>query len=77
MIDLSRSEAQRMYGNLGPEAIERIADESGVSVQTLRNWFFGDTRFPRNLTMRFVLEALDCKVQVVRGDGTIVRGPRS
>lgn len=78
IIDLIRTEAQRAYGNnLSPEALEKIAAKSGVSVSTLREWFFGKTLQPRHLTVRFVLEALSCKLQVVRDDGTIVRGPRS
>lgn len=75
IIDLIRTEAQR-YGNLGPEQLEKIAYDSGLSVSTLRAWFFGDTRHPQHLTCKFVLEALGCKMQVVREDGTVVRGPR-
>lgn len=75
IIDLVRTEAQR-GGNLSNEQLERIANDSGVSFYTLKNWFFGDTRRPHHLTIRFVLEALGCKMQVVRNDGTIVRGPR-
>lgn len=63
IIDLVRSEAQNVYGsNLSPEALQRIADESGVSVQTIRHWFFGETKRPQSLTIRFVLEALDCQI---------------
>lgn len=77
IIDIIRSEAQHNYGhNLSPEALGKISDKSGVSTQTLRNWFFGETQRPQNLTTRFVLEALDCKVQVVRSDGTVIKGPR-
>ena len=75
IIDLVRTEAQR-FGNLSTEQLQKIADESGVSIYTLKNWFFGDTKRPHHLTIRFVLEALGCKMQVVRTDGTIVRGPR-
>lgn len=76
IIDLIRTEAQR-HGNLGPEQLDQISYDSGVSTHTLKNWFFGDTKRPLSITTRFVLEALGCKVQVVRGDGTVVRGPRA
>jgi hypothetical protein len=75
VIDLLRTEAQR-GGNLGPEHLERIADKAGCSVHTLKAWWFGDTRQPHHLTVRFVAEALGCKLQIVRSDGTEVRGPR-
>ncbi len=75
VIDLLRTEAQR-GGNLGPEHLERISIGSGVSVATLKAWWFGDTRQPHHLTVRFVAESLGCKLQVVRDDGTVVRGPR-
>lgn len=77
IIDLVRSEAQRQNTNLSPEFLDRLAHESGVSVGTIKNWFFGDTRRPQFLTIRFVLEGLGARLQVVRDDGTVARGPRS
>ena len=77
IIDLIRTEFQNLNGGKIPaEFIERVAVESGVSVGTIRNWLFGDTRRPQHLTVRFVLDAIGCKLQVVRKDGTIVRGPK-
>lgn len=76
IIDIIRTEAQR-GGDLKTEQLERIAHDSGVSVHTIRNWFFGDTRRPHNLTVRFVLEALGCRRVVIRADGTQIRGSQS
>lgn len=76
IIDLIRTEAQRGGGNLSPEHLDRIAADSGVSVYTLKAWFFGETRQPHHLTVKFVLEALGCRMVVQRSDGTEVRGPR-
>lgn len=75
MIDLIRSEVQAQYGSNMPRGtLTRISEKSGVSVSTLEAWFFGDTRHPHYLTYRFVLEALDCRFQVVRTSGEVVRG---
>lgn len=72
VIDVIRTEAQR-YGNLGPEQLNKLAYDAGISPTTLRNWFSGDTKRPLSLTTRFVLEALDVKIQYVRGNGTTIR----
>lgn len=77
VIDLIRTEAQRVGGqNLPPEFLDKLAYESGISVSTLKSWFFGDTRHPQHLTVKFVLMALDCRYVVQRKDGTEVKGPR-
>ncbi len=75
IIAIMQYEAQRQ-GNLGPEHIQRLADASGLSPGTIKSWFFGDTRMPQAITVRFFLDALGCKLTVTRSDGTTVRGPR-
>lgn len=47
-----------------PKSLAKISDESGVSKSCLRNWMYGRTRRPQNITMDFVARA----VGVVRGD---------
>lgn len=74
VIDVIRTEAQR-YGNLSHDQLSKLSVESGVSVSTLHNWFFGETRRPQSLSTRFVLEALDVSIKYVRGDGTSIRQP--
>ena len=76
VIDQLRTVAQR-GGNLGPEHLQRIADKAGCSVHTLRSWWMGETRQPHHLTVRFVAEALDCRLVLLRDDGTEVRGSRT
>jgi lambda repressor-like predicted transcriptional regulator len=76
IIDLIRTEAQDQLGELRGETLSRLAYNAGVSESTLRNWFFGDTHRPQNITVRMVLAALECKVKIVRSDGTEIRGPR-
>jgi hypothetical protein len=74
-INIVRTEMQRQGGsNLPPEFINKVAFDSGVSPHTLRAWLYGDTLQPQAITLQFVLEALACKLQVVREDGTIPRG---
>lgn len=73
VIDVIRTEAQR-YGNLGHEQLAKLSLESGVSVSTIHNWFFGETRRPQSLSTRFVLEALGVSIQYVRdADGRNIR----
>jgi hypothetical protein len=72
IIDVLRTECQR-YGNLSYEQLSKLSYESGVAISTLQNWFFGETRFPRNLSTRFVLEALGVKVVYQREDGSHCR----
>lgn len=54
--------------------LETIAYNSGVSASTLYSWFHGDTKRPQSLTVRFVLQALDCKMVIQRSDGSTVKG---
>jgi len=75
IIHLIMTELQKQ-GRLNNAGLEIVAAKAGCASSTLRNWFFGDTRRPHFLIVRFVLEAVACKLQVVRDDGTIVRGPR-
>lgn len=74
VIDVIRTELQR-YGNLSHDQLLRVSYESGVSVSTIRNWLFGDTRRPWSLSTRFVLEALGVRISYVRDDGTTIRQP--
>jgi hypothetical protein len=80
IIDLMRTEAQRLGplsmktgAKKGEGVIGSLAEESGVSETTIRNWFFGDTRCPMRLTTRFVLEAMGISTRYVREDGTIIK----
>lgn len=72
IIDMIRTEAQR-HGPLKGGQIERLAEESGVSSGTIRNWFFGETKRPQSLSTRFVLEALGVTIKYVREDGSTIR----
>jgi hypothetical protein len=72
IIDVIRTELQRT-GNLSNEQLERVAYDSGVQVQTIKNWLYHDVRFPRSLTSRFVLEALGVTIKYERSDGTNIR----
>ena len=76
IIDLLRTEAQDQYGELRGEALAKIAYDSGLAISTLRSWWAGDTKRPLNISVRLVLQALNCKVKIIRQDGTEVRGPR-
>lgn len=76
VIDVIRTEVQRQ-GNMSKGQLQRLSLDSGVSVQTLHNWFNGDTRRPLSLSTRFVLEALNVKVMYQRGeDQTFIRQPK-
>lgn len=70
IIDLLRTEVQTEFGSLKHEVLAKISYESGVSEGTLREWFFGSTRYPRRLTTRFVMEAIGITIQYIRRDGT-------
>lgn len=76
IIDILRTEAQDQFGELRGEVLNEIAAQAGISVSTLRAWWFGDTHRPQNITCRLVLQALHCRVKIIRQDGTEVRGPR-
>jgi hypothetical protein len=74
IIDLLRTECQRLGNISGHQnnVLGRIAHDAGIGEGTLRNWFFGETRRPQNITTRFVLEAIGIRTQYVRSDGTKV-----
>lgn len=74
IIDMLRTEAQRVGNIAGHQnnVLPRIAHDAGIGEGTLRNWFFGETKRPQNITTRFVLEALGIKTQYVRADGSKV-----
>jgi hypothetical protein len=77
ILSLIEGECQLQYGQeLNHTVLAKIAYDSGISESTLRAWFFGDTHRPQNITVRMVLQALNCKVKIYRQDGTEVRGPR-
>lgn len=48
---------------------QRVEDDSGVTVKTLRNWFDGGTRRPQAATLNAVLRALGYKLGVVQMRG--------
>jgi transcriptional regulator with XRE-family HTH domain len=50
-------------------SFEEIAEHSGVSKQTLRNWDFGSTRKPQRLTMRAAMEAMGFTEQWISSEG--------
>lgn len=52
MIDVYRT-AREQSG----KSIEDVARVSGITVQTLKRWEFGDTRKPQHVTMRFAMDA--------------------
>ncbi len=45
-----------------------IEDRSGVTTQTLRNWFSGSTKKPQTATVRAVLRAIGYDMQIVRSN---------
>lgn len=70
-IQLLRTECQRLGGhNLPHHFLQMLSEKSGVHISTIRNWFFGDTLHPHHITMKFVAEAMGCRFQLVRDDGT-------
>ena len=72
IIDVIRTEAQR-GGDLKQKHLEKIAYDSGVSVSTLRHWFFGNTQRPQRLSTRFVLDAIGVRVRYYRRDGSQIK----
>lgn len=44
---------------------QRVEDESGVTYQTLRNWFEGKTRKPQAATVNAVLRSMGFKLGIV------------
>jgi hypothetical protein len=78
IIDTLRTLAQEQGGQkLSHEYLTKLSYDSGISVTTLHAWFGGSTRRPQHLTVKFVLEALGCSMQIVRANGSIVGGRRS
>ena len=78
VIDLIKTECQidsgGSPGSRIPKAyLEKLSHESGVGVTTIRNWLFGDTKHPRHLSTRFVLEALGVTTRRYRRDGTEIK----
>lgn len=78
ILDLIKTEAQIEFnghvgGRLSKAHLEKLSLDSGVGVHTLRAWFFGETRRPRHLSTRFVLEALGVTTRRFRRDGTEIR----
>lgn len=41
-----------------PKSLKAICDQSGVSQSCLRNWMYGKTKRPQNITMEFVARAI-------------------
>jgi len=78
ILDLLKSEAQIEFnghvgGRLSKAHLAKLSLDSGVGVHTLRNWFYGDTKRPRNLSTRFVAEALGITTRRFRRDGTEIK----
>jgi hypothetical protein len=53
--------------------LEKVSLDSGVGMTTLRNWLYGDTKRPRHLSTRFVLEALGVTTRRYRRDGSEIK----
>lgn len=54
---------------------EKIADITGMSVDTVANVFNGETRFPRVDTMQSILDALECSWDdIFTGSGAVIGG---
>jgi len=77
VIDALRTIIEDAYGDITHSVLERLSYDSGVSVHCLRGWFLGETRRPFNMTVRLVLQALNCRVQIIRADGTEIIGMRN
>jgi transcriptional regulator with XRE-family HTH domain len=45
---------------------ETIAEKSGLSAQTIRNWRQGRTKYPQAISMEFALRAVGYKLAVVK-----------
>lgn len=78
ILDLIKTEAQIEFnGDVGTRIskaqFEKLSLDSGIGVATLRNWFYGDTKKPRHLSTRFVLEALGITTKRYRRDGTLIQ----
>lgn len=78
IIDLIRTECQIEFnghvgGRIAKANLERLSLDSGIGVQTLRAWLYGQTRRPRHLSTRFVLEALGITTRRFRRDGTEIK----
>jgi transcriptional regulator with XRE-family HTH domain len=73
ILDIVRTEVQR-----SGKTSKFISERSGVSVATLNAWFKGKTRRPQHITVKYVLDAIGCKMQVVRkSDDSVIRQPRT
>jgi DNA-binding transcriptional regulator YiaG len=44
----------------------KVAEKSGISVTTIRNWNSGKTMRPQNITMEFALRAMGYKRVIVK-----------
>jgi hypothetical protein len=78
IIFLIKSEAQLEFNGavgtrLSKAQIDKLSYDSGVSVAAIRGWFFGETKRPRHLSTRFVLEALGVTTRRFRRDGTEIK----
>ena len=78
IISVIKTEAQIDSGGhpgsrISKAYLEKLSLDSGVGVQTLRNWFYGDTKMPRHLSTRFVLEALGVTTKRYRRDGSEIK----
>ena len=63
-------------GNLSPAQIRLLSDKSGVGYGTIWGWFYGPTRNPHVVTMRFVAEAAGARIGLIMDDGTVVRNTK-
>lgn len=52
-----------------------LADQSGVSLQTLYNWFHGETKRPQFATVAAVVRSMGYELEVVRGKKVVQLAP--
>jgi len=63
-------------GNISPAQIRLLSERSGVSYHTIWAWFYGPTRNPQTITMRFVIKAAGARLGIIMEDGSIAKEPR-
>lgn len=51
-----------------------LADQSGVSVTTLWNWFYGNTKRPQFATVAAVVRSMGYELEITRGQRVISLG---
>jgi hypothetical protein len=72
-IDEFRTVMQDAYGpKITNKNMVEIEDMGGPTSQTIRNWFFGETKRPQNCSIEAAGRALGMKRVWVKDDGKVV-----